>query len=253
MIFLREIRFSNKPYSKTYNNLLAFKGLRTLEFKKDVVFFVGENGSGKSTLMEAVAHLCNYNVLGGSRNNPVQSNKIDSDLHKSMTLSWARKPKSGFFLRAENLFNYATYLDGLYEEMVEINSPEQFNVYKSYGGKSLHEQSHGESFLSLIGNRFSYPGLYLLDEPEAALSPKRQLTFLCYLNLYCQGSQFIIATHSPIIMAFPNSQILNFDEAPIIECEYENTDHYQITRRFLDNPEKYLKYLFSEVSEVEDE
>ena len=159
----------------------------------------------------------------------------DLSLDNLITLSWMPKVTNGFFLRAETFFNFAGYIDEL--------GPE---VYKYYGGKSLNQQSHGEAFLSLFMNRFYTKGLYILDEPEAALSPQRQLSFLRVIrDLEIAGkAQFIIATHSPILMAYPNATIYSFDESPIRSIRYFETDHYLITKRFLNDTEKFLERLF---------
>lgn len=216
----------------------ALKELDEINFKSNVTFFVGENGSGKSTILEAIAYKCDFNTGGGGRNNFYQLDHSHAALGKFVRLSWMPKITHGFFLRAESFYNFASYLDSL-------NDPE---VYKYYGGRSLHEQSHGESFLSLFMNRFGTKGIYLLDEPEAALSPVRQLSFLRILReLDNEGqSQFIIATHSPIIMAYPGAQIYNFDTSPLTETSYEETPNYFITKNFLNNRERFLYRLFSD-------
>jgi len=247
MIYLREIQFNPNPKGWAID-LPAFKKLQKLDFNSSITFFVGENGSGKSTLMEAIAYLCNFNVLGGSQNT-ISRSGAESDLPNNLKFVWAKKINKGFFLRAESFFNYATYLDDLYKEMSRINSPEMLNVYRSYGGESLNKQSHGETFRSLTANRFRWPGIYLLDEPEAALSPQNQLVFLSYLYQYQKDSQFIIATHSPILMAFPNAQIFNFDVHPLRKGELEEMEHFQLTKNFLNNPESYLHHLFSSEEE----
>ena len=215
----------------------AFKGIKVIEFKSNVTFFVGENGSGKSTLMEAIAHKCDFNTAGGGRNNYYEVASSESVLGDFIRLSWAPKVTNGFFLRAESLYNFATHLDSL--------GPD---AYIAYGGKSLHEQSHGESFLALFANRFGKKGIYLLDEPEAALSPASQLVFLRIMReLEKEGqSQFIIATHSPLILAYPGAQMIDFDTSPVSETTYEETSHYQITKGFMENRDGYLRKLFEE-------
>lgn len=224
-------------YNKYPFNIPAIRSLDKLHFKKNVTFFIGENGSGKSTLLEAIADVCGFNPAGGGRNNTYMLEHAQSDLSDFVRLSWLPKMTQGFFLRAESYYNFATHLERL----------EDSQAYLPYGGKSLHEQSHGESFLSLFVNRFDQKGIYLLDEPEAALSPARQLTFLKILrDLVKLGkTQFIIATHSPIIMAYPDAQIFTFDTSPIAEIVYEETDHYQITKGFLENRQSYLHKLFN--------
>ncbi|MBC2729029.1 AAA family ATPase [Desulfosporosinus sp.] len=239
-MFLRRLIFLNEriPSHKVYPfSINAFQRLETIEFNKSVTFFVGENGSGKSTLLEAIAFKCDFNTAGGGKNNFYEVHSAESALGDFIRLSWAPKITNGFFLRAESLYNFASHIDSL--------GP---SAYEPYGGKSLHKQSHGESFLSLFANRFGKQGIYLLDEPEAALSPARQLTLLRIIRDLEQDSQsqFIIATHSPIILAYPGAQILDFDTSPISQTTYEDTSHYQITRGFLENRGRYLRKLFEE-------
>ena len=217
-------------------NIPVFKNMVEIEFNSKVTFFVGENGSGKSTLLEAIADNCGFNTAGGSRNNTYTVHRSEAKLSPFIRLSWLPKITNGFFFRAESFYNFASYLDELGVE-----------AFISYGGKSLHEQSHGEAFLSLFANRFRGKALYLLDEPESALSPSRQLSLLKIIHdLSLEDSQFIIATHSPILLGFPNARILSFDQDNIQEVEYEMTEHYQITKYFLGNREKMLKQLFEE-------
>ena len=215
--------------------------LDELELSSSVTFFVGENGSGKSTLLEAIACKCGFNTAGGSRNNLYKVDASGSVLSEYIRLSWLPKITEGFFLRAESFYHFASHLDQLAHEDPSFR-------YRGYGGKSLHEQSHGESFFSLFQNRFGRKGIYLLDEPEAALSPSRQLSFLRLLHeLDREGkSQFIIATHSPILLSYPGARILSFDEAPIAPIAYKETMHYLLTRRFLEKPDEVLRELFSE-------
>jgi predicted ATPase len=216
----------------------AIKHLTRLTLNKRVTFFVGENGSGKSTLLEAVAYQCGFNPAGGSRNNVYELKASDAVLGDYIRLSWMPKVTSGFFLRAESFFHFANHID----ELAEDDS----DVYEYYGGQSLHTQSHGESFLSLFQYRFGKPGLYLLDEPEAALSPLRQLTFLSIIHELQQHAQLIIATHSPILLGYPQAEIFHFGDGPIRTVKYEETEHYQITRRFLEKRNTFLKELLDE-------
>jgi predicted ATPase len=214
-------------------NVEAFRAGIDLELRRNVTFFVGENGSGKSTLLEAVASCCGFNPEGGGRDHVFQTRSEVATLAGALRLSWLPKVADGFFMRAESFFNFATYLD-------EVSTLER------YGGRSLHRQSHGESFLSLFANRFDR-GIYILDEPEAALSPRRQLSFLKIIHdLEADGrAQFLIASHSPILLAYPGSTVLSLDGGSIREVEYQQTDHYTITKQFLDSPERFFKHLFA--------
>ncbi|MBQ6715915.1 MAG: AAA family ATPase [Clostridia bacterium] len=213
-----------------------------MSFSSPVTFFVGENGTGKSTLIEAIAVAAGFNPEGGTKNFSFQTAKAHSSLHECLTIIKRSYPRDGFFLRAESFFNVATNIDGMDAEPA-FSPP----VIDSYGGVSLHERSHGESFLALVQNRFSGNGLYILDEPEAALSPMKILTLMCEMKrLTNRNSQFIIATHSPMLMAFPGAEILEFSENGIQKTDFRKTQHYEITRRFLENPEKYLDILFED-------
>src|SRR6266404_5377801 len=190
--------FDRYPFS-----LAAVRPLEKLEFHPAVTFFVGENGSGKSTLLEAIAVSCGFNAEGGTKNFRFGTRTSHSLLHEYIRIAKGiRRPKDGFFLRAESFFNVATEIERLDSEGMGAR------VIDSYGGTSLHEQSHGESFMALMMNRFGGSGIYLLDEPEAALSPQRQLAALTRIHdLVKADSQFIIATHSPILMAYPDAFI----------------------------------------------
>lgn len=212
----------------------ALSRIRSIDFPRNVTFFVGENGSGKSTLLEAIAYQCEFHTGGGGRNNFYHVDRAESAFGEYIRLSWMPKMTQGFFLRAESFYQFASHIDEM--------------GYKGYGGRSLHELSHGESFLALFMHRFSKKGIYLLDEPEAALSPARQLSLLAIMRRLEEegGSQFIIATHSPILLGYPGAQILSFDSVPLQEIEYEETEHYQLTRRFLENRKRFLAELFDE-------
>lgn len=225
------------PGRHPFNIPCLANGLK-LKFTTNVTFLVGENGTGKSTILETIAEKCGFNLTGGNRDHQYLLDRELSDLTTATTLAWNQKTVEGFFMRAETFFNFATYLD-------EIGSN-----FRSYGGKSLHEQSHGESFLSLFANRFE-SGLYILDEPEAALSPARQLSFLTIIHdLDISGhAQFIIATHSPIILSYPGARILSLDGDKISEIEYKETSHYKLTRDFLECPERYFRHLFADPEE----
>jgi predicted ATPase len=212
----------------------AFGGGVDLELRGKVTFFVGENGSGKSTLLEAVAKCCGFNPEGGGRDHQYRSGDEPGDLAEALRLSWSPKVTDGFFMRAESFYNFATYLD-------------QVSTLERYGGRSLHHQSHGESFLALFANRFDR-GIYLLDEPEAALSPQRQLSFLKIIHDLELGgrAQFLIASHSPILLAYPGATLLSLDGGRIREVQYQETDHYILTRQFLESPERFFKHLFAD-------
>jgi predicted ATPase len=225
-----EVRsFNEYPFS-----LPAVRTLEHIGLRAPVTFLVGENGSGKSTLLEAIASSWGFNPEGGSRNMMFATRPSESGLHEYLRLERGlRRPADGFFLRAESFFNVATEVDKL-------------EMASAYGGKSLHEQSHGESFLAVFMDRFYGGGFYILDEPEAALSPSRQLSVLTRMHdLVRQQSQFLIATHSPILMGYPGADILLLDEDGIQRVEYEETEHYFITREFLQNRERMLRELFS--------
>lgn len=221
----------------------AVRALNTLHFHQDVTFIVGENGCGKSTLLEAIAIAWGFNPEGGTINFRFSTRASHSDLHKHVRLvkSFSR-PKDGFFLRAESFFNVATDIERLDAE--PSSGPPIIN---SYGGRSLHEQSHGEAFLTLITHRFSGKGIYILDEPEAALSPTRQLSVLRSIHQLVQkNSQFIIATHSPILMAYPHARILALDETGFNRIRYQETDHYLVTKTFLNDTDHMIKEILSE-------
>jgi predicted ATPase len=214
--------------------LPAMKNMTTLAFHPQVTFFIGENGSGKSTMLEALAIKLGLNPEGGSRNIRFATRETHSQLHHVLRL--AQTPGTlpdAYFLRAESFYNVAT-------EMEKLGVAE-------YGDKPFHEQSHGEAFFTLFADRFNNEGIYILDEPEAALSPARQLAFLALLHEFIQGgAQFVIATHSPILMAYPQARILHFGPDGIREQAYKETEHYRITRGFLESPERSFRELFGE-------
>jgi len=218
----------------------AIAKTRELAFHKKVTFFVGENGSGKSTLLEAIAKVAGFNAEGGTKNFRFSTVRTETELHRHVSLvRGTRREHDGFFLRAESFFNVASQID-------------EIGMKGAYGGKSLHEQSHGESFLALVEHRFGRDGLFLMDEPEAALSPQRQLALLAFMDGLVQHmrGQMIIATHSPILLAYPDATIYAFSENGIAEQAYEDTEHFQITRDFLNNRERFFRRLFAPPEET---
>jgi predicted ATPase len=215
-------------------DLPVVRHLDEFVFHPSVTFLVGENGSGKSTLVEALAVAWGFNAEGGSKNFSFGTRPSHSELHGFIrVIRSPRRVKDGFFLRAESYFNVATQIENL--------------GVSGYGDVPPHEQSHGESFFALLEHRFRGQGLYILDEPEAALSPSRQLSFLARLHqLVGQKSQFIIATHSPIILAYPDAWIYQTSERGLERVEYEDTDHFQITRNFLNRRQTFLDVLLND-------
>jgi predicted ATPase len=234
--FLRRVSSLPEKFDATRHpfDIRAFSHGIDLEFRAKVTFLVGENGSGKSTLLEALAECCGFNPEGGNRDHHRACFAERSELAQALRLSWMPKVTEGFFLRAESFYNFATYI-------------EEVSTLRAYGGKSLHTQSHGESFLALFTHRFEQ-GLYILDEPEAALSPKRQLAFLRIIHdLETPGhAQFLISTHSPILLSYPGAVLFSLDGDAIREIAFRETEHYSITRDFLNAPELYLKHLFED-------
>jgi len=213
-------------------NVPSVRDLESISFHPDVTFFIGENGAGKSTLLESIALALGFGMEGGTRNVRLNSAGEAAPLHESLRLSKSfRKPRDEYFFRAESFHNVATYM-------------EEVNYLQGYGG-SLHARSHGEAFMAVLLNKFKGKGLYLLDEPEAALSPNRQLAALSAIHqLVRDDSQFIIATHSPILLSYPNAKILLFDGTGITEVAYEDTEHFAITRDFLNHYPRRLQQLF---------
>lgn len=222
--------------------LPAIRALDALELDARMTILVGENGSGKSTLLEAIAVALGFNAEGGTKNFNFGTRVSHSELHRFLRVAQGfRKPRDGFFLRAESFFNLATEIEALDRE--PAGTPP---IIDSYGGRSLHEQSHGESFMALLMKRFGGKGVYLLDEPEVALSPQRQLAVLSRIHdLVLDDSQFIIATHSPILMAYPGALIYQCDGEGIRRVAYEDTEHYQVMRGFLMHPQRMLDTLLA--------
>ena len=206
-----------------------------IKLSTPVTYLVGENGAGKSTLLEALAWASGFGQRGGHRDQSFAENADGHTLGRALRMGWRQRVTGGFFLRAETFFNFASYLE-------EVGS-----TFEAYGGKSLHDQSHGEAFLSLFSHNFE-DGLFILDEPEAALSPQRQLAFLRILHELGQRkvAQFIIATHSPILLTLPESRVLSLDNGAISEVDYRETEHFQLTRDFLNAPERFYRHLLEE-------
>jgi predicted ATPase len=201
-----------------------------------VTLFAGENGSGKSTLVEAIAVAAGFNAEGGSRNVTVSTRASHSDLHKHLRLvRGTRRPRSGYFLRAESFFNVATYIE-------QLGDP---GIAAAYGDRPLHERSHGESFIALVQHRFGPNGLYILDEPEAALSLRGNLALMRRMHdLVAEGSQFIVSTHSPILLGYPDAKIYVLSGDGIAQVPYEQTEVVELTRAFLAGREQFLRHLF---------
>lgn len=215
-------------------NLPVIRQFESLELHPSVTFLAGENGTGKSTLLEAMAVAAGFNPEGGSKSFNFATRETHACLHEYIRLiRGVRRPKDGFFLRAESFYNAATYLE-----------KEVPTALSGYGGKSLHQRSHGEAFMALLTNRFSGKGLYILDEPEAALSPNRQMAVLPVIHdLVNKDSQFVIATHSPIILAYPNARIYVLSEDGITETPYEKTEHFMIARSFFTHMDTMMSEL----------
>ena len=230
-----EIDWSKIAPESYLRSIPAIKDLNGLAFHKSVTFFTGENGSGKSTLLEGIAVAAGYNPEGGTRNYLFSTYDSHSELYRAIRLiRGARRPNWGYFLRAESFYNVAT-------------KEEEYGRLARRGGLHLHEKSHGESFLELAENQFDGGGLYLLDEPEAALSPQKQLTLLLEIDRCAKrGAQFIIATHSPILTALPGAEIWSFDEGHIHPCAYEETGSYRVTELFINRREQVLRHLLEE-------
>lgn len=236
--FLQEMSLYREsvPSFNTYPfHLSAIKHLKRLTFHPKVTYFVGENGMGKSTLLEAIAVALGFNPEGGTMNYHFSTYDSHSELDRHLTfVKGPIRPKNGFFLRAETFYNLATYV-------------EERDLAFTFGGRSLHEQSHGEAFWSTFMNRFKGNGLFILDEPESALSPLRQLSMLARIDeLVQQRSQFIIATHSPIVMAYPDSMIIEFTEEGIKETSLEDTEHYQLMKQFFEDRQRMLYHLLNQ-------
>lgn len=239
-LFVDGIKYNknNVPKNNIYPFCIpAIKSLSELKFNKNVTFFIGENGVGKSTFIEALAVSLGLNPEGGTQNFNFKTTDSHSNLSDYLTIyTNGNVPDTKYFLRAESFYNVASEIQRLAEE------DDYYELYKSYGG-NLHECSHGESFLKLIKNRFGDNGLYILDEPEAALSPTRQMTLLCMIDdLVKRGCQFIISTHSPILLSYSNADIYDLNDN-FSKIEYKDTEIYRTYKTFLDDPDRMLKYL----------
>jgi predicted ATPase len=242
-VFITEVTLRRNPRADAGSypySIPAIRHLEQLRFTSPVTFFVGENGSGKSTLLEGIAGAFGLNPEGGTKHARFATRPSHSTLFQELKLTKARPaPTDSYFLRAETFYNLASV----------IERPEDRRAYdlEAFGGQSLHDRSHGEAFLALVLNRLRGNGFYCFDEPEAALSPMRQLALLAAMRqLVAKGSQFIIATHSPLILAYPEATIYSFGDGPPQVLAYRDTEHYQVTRAFLENPERMLRELMTE-------
>ena len=239
--YIRSLLFKDEDAKQSQEypyNIPAIKDCESIKFHPDVTFLIGENGSGKSTLLEAIAIAYGFNPEGGTKNMRFNTHASHSSLHDNIRISKGLKqPEDGYFLRAETFYNLATEID--------VN-----DLIKGYGGKSMHQLSHGEAFIALMINKLRGNGLYIFDEPEAALSPSRQLAALASIDrLVKNGSQFIIATHSPIILAYPSATIYELSENGIADIAYLDTHQYKITKYFMDNPSEAIEMVLRENKE----
>lgn len=265
-MILRAVKYNGPKDARRYPfNIPLFKKFNELEFKTPVTIFVGENGTGKSTLIEGIAATVGSITIGSDSINYDKGMILARELSRNLKLIWNIKTKRGFFLRSEDFISYTKRIGQmkleLEEELMEVDNtyknrsqlskslakmPYYSSLYelKDKYGEGLETKSHGESFLELFSSRFVPNGLYILDEPETPLSPMNQLVFISMIkDMIKEDAQFIIATHSPILMAIPNATIISFDEHPIKEVHYDDLDHVNLTRDFLNNPGKYLRYL----------
>jgi predicted ATPase len=267
-VLLRSIEMTGKQPAGFPFSVPVVQSLTRIEFNTSVTFFVGENGSGKSTILEAIACAARSITVGSDN---VETDRTLGDIRRladSLRLTWSKKTRKGFFMRAEDFFGYAKRMAQVREEMerdlgqvsrdyegrsalakalAEVPYRREIGEMQRSYGASLDANSHGESFFKLFQARFVGEGLYLIDEPEAPLSPTRQLSLLTMIKLMVdQGGQFIIATHSPIVLAYPGATILSFDGGRIVPVDYESLEHVVVTRDFLNNPASFLRILMAE-------
>lgn len=240
------IDWDEVPPGSYLRRIPALQFCGALALRRPVTFLAGENGTGKSTLLEALAVGCGLNPEGGSQNYRFSSYDSHSELGRALRLKRGpHRPQNSYFLRAESFYNVSSQAEVYRQSGMGADQPEWY--YRRFGGKSFHEQSHGESFLALAQGQFTGGGLYLLDEPEAALSPQRQLTLLVLLDrLAREGAQFLIASHSPVLLALPGAEILSFDGGTIRPCDYTQTESYRIISLFINRREWFLTQLLEE-------
>ncbi len=260
LIYLKSIRSNIPDARERFPFCLPFvESIREVEISSEILFFVGENGSGKSTLLESLALASKRINIGASDFDKEQSLQEIKSLADQLTLGWSRRTSKGFFLRAEDFFGFIRRnkeLESEFDEYIERFKDDarvrgymqsNKNAINSRYGRDLNDFSHGEGFLNFFKSRIVPGGLYLIDEPEAALSPQRQLAFIFFVHeMAQQGCQFIIATHSPIVLSAPNSQIWKFAEDGISTANYHDLDHVRFTKSFLDSPQRYWRHLIEE-------
>ncbi len=236
--YIRQIDIINNYKNIFPYNLPLYKSNATIRLEKPITFIVGENGTGKSTLLEGLANVIGFNPYGGNSNH-FYNNNVEKNIEDIIKLTWSIKTKKGFFFRAESFFNFSEYIDKLIDEDNSLKF--------AYGGKKLNHQSHGESFLSIFANKFK-DGIFILDEPEAALSAERQFTLIAILNELTTNynAQFIIATHSPILITTPNSEIFEIENNKFVKKNYTETKQFQLYKSFINAPERYINFITKE-------